>query len=389
MWIKREISEKIQHACTQLPALVLTGARQTGKTSLLKNIFPNHSFVSLDLPSMAEEAETNSEAFLDRFKEPVIIDEIQYAPGLFRHLKARIDEDRQKSGRFILTGSQKFTLMKGLSESLAGRIAVYELETLSLREITQGSSEWTPARLNELILRGGFPELYARTGLDPQIFYPSYLSTYLERDLRAILEVGSLRDFERFMRLCALRSGQLLNRSEIARDCGISVPTVSKWLSALEASNQISLLEPWFANGSKSVIKSPKLYWCDTGLLLALLNITTVDELARSPLLGAIWETAVYAELRKRQRTDRGSLNLFFWRDRGKEVDFIVPKGGRFDLVECKWNESPGVKETEGFEAFSSEFGRSAIDSQTIICRTQASYYLGEGKAKTRVEPLF
>ncbi|MFZ1012653.1 MAG: ATP-binding protein, partial [Terracidiphilus sp.] len=299
MWIEREAEARLKQSARTRPIVVLTGARQTGKTSTLLHLFPGHEFVSLDLPTEAEQAEKEPALFLRRHAPPVIVDEVQYAPGFFRHLKAEIDAHRGQNGRFLLTGSQKFPLMRNVSESLAGRVDLVELETLSLREI-RGALPKT--ELHRAIVRGGFPELYANLDIDAAAYYSSYLATYLERDVRSLANVGSLRDFERFLRACALRSANLLNKADLARDVGIAPSTANLWLSTLEASGQIVLLEPWFSNKTKSPVKSPKLYVADTGLLCALLNIRSEEALLRSPTAGAVWETFVFAQLRDRER---------------------------------------------------------------------------------------
>src|SRR5437016_9127427 len=196
------------------------------------------------------------------------------------------------------------------------------------------------------IVRGGFPELHANPDLDQVAFYNSYLATYLERDVRSLANVGNLRDFERFLRACALRSANLLNKADLARDIGIAPSTANHWLSTLEASGQVVLLEPWFSNPTKSIVKSPKLYFADTGLLCALLNIRTEDALRRSPAAGAIWETFVFAQLRGRERRAGRVGSLFFWRDLTREVDFVVDICGRLDLFEAKWTELRGDGDT-------------------------------------------
>src|SRR5437763_3733687 len=238
------------------PVMVLTGARQTGKTSTLLRLFPNHAFVSLDLPTEAEQAEKEPDNFLRRHPAPAIIDEVQYAPGLFRHLKVAVDASRASNGQFLLTGSQKFTLMKSVSESLAGRADILELETLSLAEIRAARPQ---TKLEAAIVRGGFPELHANPDIDHTTFYNSYLATYLQRDVRSLANVGNLRDFERFLRACALRSANLLNKADLARDVGIAPSTANHWLSTLEASGQVVLLEPWFSNRDRSDRKSTRL----------------------------------------------------------------------------------------------------------------------------------
>jgi len=314
----RVVEPRLQRSAKTRPLVVLTGARQTGKTSTLLRLFPKHSFVSLDLPTEAEQAEKEPRAFLRRHPPPVMIDKVQYAPGLFRHLKVEVDAHRSRNGQFLLTGSQKFTLMNNVSESLAGRADIVELETLSFAEIRAALPQ---TGIETAIVRSGFPELCANPDIDLVSFYNSYLATYLERDVRLLTNVGSLRDFERFVRACALRSANLLNKADLARDVGIAPSTANHWLSTLEASGQVILLEPWFSNRTKSIVKSPKLYFADTGLLCALLNIRSEETLRQSPAIGAIWETFVFAQLRDRERRAGHAGNIFFWRDRTREVD--------------------------------------------------------------------
>jgi len=375
MWIPRDIEPRLQRSARTRPVLVLTGARQTGKTSTFRRLFPQHEFVSLDLPTEAEQAEKEPESFLRQHPAPVMIDEVQYAPGLFRYLKIAVDAGRSDHGRFLLTGSQKFTLMKSVSESLAGRADIVELETLSLHEIQAALPKTTP---EDAIVRGGFPELHADPDIDHVAFYNSYLATYLERDVRSLANVGSLRDFERFLRACALRSANLLNKADLARDVGISPSTANHWLSVLEASGQVVLLEPWFSNRTKSIVKSPKLYLADTGVLCALLNIRTVEDLRQAPAAGAVWETFVFAQLRARERRGRVG-SLFFWRDRTREVDFVVDVAGKLELLEAKWNEVPTVADSVNLEFVRNVVGKSRIAGGAVVCRTPKSYALGNG----------
>jgi predicted AAA+ superfamily ATPase len=382
MWITRDIEPRLLRSARTRPVVVLTGARQTGKTSTFRRLFPDHEFVSLDLPTNAEQAEKEPQTFLQRHPVPVMIDEVQYAPGLFRYLKVAVDATRRQKGQFLLTGSQKFTLMKNVSESLAGRADIVELETLSLAEIRRALPDMTP---ESVIVRGGFPELQADPDIDHLAFYNSYLATYLERDVRSLANVGSLRDFERFLRACALRSANLLNKADLARDVGISPTTANHWLSVLEASGQIVLLEPWFSNRTKSIVKSPKLYLADTGLLCALLNIRSEKDLRQSPAAGAVWETFVFAQLRARERRAERVQSLFFWRDRTREVDFVVDVGGRLELLEAKWAEVPSAGDAVNLDFVRNVVGKSRIAAAAIICRTANSYPLADG---VRVLPV-
>jgi len=376
MWIPRAIEPRLLRSARTRPAIVLTGARQTGKTSTFRHLFPKYSFVSLDLPSEAEQAEKDPRSFLERHPAPVIIDEVQYAPGLFRQLKAEVDAHRTRNGRFLLTGSQKFTLMKNISDSLAGRADIVELETLSFAEIRAALPD---TGLESAIVRGGFPELYANPEIDPVAFYNSYLATYLERDVRALANVGSLRDFERFLRACALRSANLLNKADLARDVGISPSTANQWLSMLEASGQVVLLEPWFSNRTKTLVKSPKLYLADTGLLCALLNIRSEDDLRDSPSVGAVWETFVFAQLRARERLAGRAGSLFFWRDRTREVDFVVDAGGRLEMFEAKWTELPDAGDAVNLEFVRNAVGKARVRGGAVVARTPNGFPFGNG----------
>lgn len=354
MEIHREISERLRDLGEATPAIVLTGARQTGKTTALRLAFPDHGYVTLDLPSMADRAERDPEAFLADHPPPLVIDEVQYAPGLFRHLKGAIDADRRAYGRFVLTGSQKFTLMRDVSESLAGRCVWLELEGFSLPEIRR-TRPWgalpAHALLDEVLIRGAFPELWVNPRLRPPDFFASYVATYLERDVRQLINVTSLRDFERFIRACAHRNGQLLDRSDIARDVGISPKTADAWLGVLVASNQVFLLEPWFANVGKRLVKSPKLYFSDPGLCAWLLGVTPAT-LRGSPYLGGLWEALVYAEIRKALVAHSLPATVWFYRDdRQLEVDFLLTAGGRGVIIEAKHTERPESRDARGVQA--------------------------------------
>lgn len=376
MWISRGIESRIAALAATRPAVVITGARQTGKTALARRLFPKHAYVSLDLPSAAAQAEHDPTSFLAAHPAPVVIDEVQYAPGLFRHLKRALDARRGSRGRFILTGSQPYTLMQGVADSLAGRAAIVEVEGLSYAEAMTARPRMS---LPRLLLRGGFPELHADPSIDTTEFMRSYVATYLERDLRSQLRVGSLRDFERFVRSAALRSAQLLNKAELARDVAISGSTSGEWLALLERGGIVTLLEPWFSNRGKSLVKTPKLYFRDTGLAAFLMGIRSEEELVASPLAGAIWETFVCGELRRALAAEPSARQLHFWRDRMKEADFLLHAGGRFTIADAKWSETPAAADAGRLLRIRDELPAGRVDQMAIICRTAHRHPLTPG----------
>ena len=337
MWIKRDISPVIVELASKKPAILITGARQTGKTSLLQHLFPNAQYVSFDWPAHADAAISNPSEFLSSFEGPVILDEIQYVPSLFRYLKIWIDKNRHDYGKWILTGSQKFHLMKGVSESLAGRISVLELDTLSANEVRENNLE-----LNDYLMKGGFPELWAQESINSQQFFQDYIITYLERDLKQILEVNNLRAFDRFIRSMSLRVGQLCNFSQVSQDAGVTSATGKKWFDVLQASNIFTTLEPYFNNQLKRLIKSPKVYLKDQGLLNFLLNIHSDEDMRNSHYYGALFENFVYNELSCHLNLNNFKRSLFFLRDKnGLEVDFVLERGNKIKLIEAKTAEYP------------------------------------------------
>ena len=377
MWYQRDFKAKIATLAKHFPVIVMTGARQTGKTSLLRRLFPKHGYVSLDVPSAAEEAELDPEAFINRFPPPVLIDEVQYAPKLFRHLKIMVDNSRHKMGQFILTGSQKFNLMKEVSDSLAGRAAVLDLETLSVNELKKNLPiDNSVESLSKIITRGQFPELWRNEELPSAAFYSSYLVSYLERDLRQILNVASLRDFERFIRACAARNAQLLDQSALANEVGVSSKAIKSWLSVLQASNQIVLLEPWFTNLGKRIVKTPKLYFCDTGLVSYLLGVTN-ENILESPFVGSLFETLVFSELRKLLALSSHPSHIWFYRDQQQvEADFLLLGGGLARLIECKWRSQVDDRDFKNLRkikdwAQSKKLPDFQVSKSYVVCRAK------------------
>ena len=298
MWFERHLKNKLWQALKSRPVVLLTGARQTGKSSLLQHELPDTEYVTLDYIVKAEEAESNPSFFLNQFKNQVILDEIQYAPSLFREIKKHVDRQRNLYGKWVLTGSQKFPLMKGVSESLAGRIRILHLETLSAKELRE-SNYFDQSQMNDFLWIGGYPEVWANKLLSPQDFFQDYIQTYLERDLKDIIQVKNLRDFQRFIRVCATRSGQLVNYSDLANNIGVSGNTIKIWLGALETAGIIYLLPPYYANIGKRLIKAPKLYFADHGLMAFLLNISSLQNWNEHPYKGQLWENFVFSEFVK------------------------------------------------------------------------------------------
>ena len=334
MWIERSVKKKIEQIASTRPVLLLTGARQTGKTSLLKRIFASAEYATLDHFLLATEAEENPSAFISGFKGQAIIDEIQYAPTLFRELKIFVDKERQNYGKWLLTGSQKIQLMKKVSESLAGRVGIVTLETLSAEEL-RNCENLKNSNISEFISKGGFPELWANKAIDHLQFYEDYIQTYLERDLKEIIRVNDLRQFRKALQFCALRTAQLMNYSEIAKETGVSLNTVKTWVHALEASGIIYLLPPFYANIGKRFSKSPKLFFADHGLAAYLLSVNS-ENYHNSPHKGFIWENMVFMEIIKTTGAIPGR-NIFYYRDQNKvEIDFVYETPQKRYLIEAK-----------------------------------------------------
>ncbi len=374
----REIAASVRRMTRHFPAVVVTGARQTGKTTLLTKLFGDYNYVSLDLPAEAQLAEEDPQSFLSRHPAPLLVDEVQYAPRLFRYLKVEIDRRREMNGRFILTGSQKFGLMQGVSESLAGRCGVLELEGLTIEELGPVFSRVEESEgMDGILGRGFMPQLWKDPAMRPADYFSSYQATYLERDVRQLLNVSSLRDFDRFMRALALRSGQLLNKSEIAKETGINSKTADKWLNVLVASNQVTLLEPWFANPGKRLVKTPKLFFNDVGLLCFLLGLGG-QAVTGSYLVGAIWETFVFGELRKYLSLAAPEATIWHYRDQSRETDFIIEKDGFLTLAEAKWKELPTSRDFAQALKVHELLGQRARWPVMVLCRTRQSFPVAE-----------
>lgn len=347
--IPRKIETKIQESARRYPVVSLTGPRQSGKTTLVRAMFPDVPYVSLEDPEYRTFAMEDPRRFLEGFGERVILDEVQRAPDLFSYIQTVVDlEDRP--GQFILTGSQNFLLARSIGQSLAGRCAVHHLLPFTLSELQGwddlGSGDVgqefpvdrkpPPGGLDQSLFTGFYPRIHDK-GLPPRDWLRNYTQTYLERDVRDLINVGDLEAFQRFMGLCAGRVGQLLNLSSLASDCGISHSTARRWLSVLEASFIVLRLQPHFRNFKKRLVKSPKLYFLDTGLLCHLLRIREAGDLAIHASRGGIFESFVVAEFYKRALHGGAVPDLYFWRDSaGNEVDLVLDRGTRLIPVEMK-----------------------------------------------------
>ncbi len=328
----RNIYNRLCYFTEKFPVVTLTGPRQSGKSTLLRTSFPNYNYISLEEPDIRLMAENDPKGFLSNLEGKTIIDEVQYVPDLFSYIQTRVDNENIP-GMYILSGSQNFLLMQRITQTLAGRTAILKLLPFSYSEIKaldKGKS------IDDLILYGGYPRIYDKNIL-PDEFYPHYIQTYVERDVRQLRNITDLSLFIRFLKLCAGRIGQLLNLSSLANDCGINVATAQAWISLLETSYIVFQLKPYYKNFNKRLVKSSKLYFYDTGLACSLLSIEKSEQVNTHYLRGELFENWIIAEYIKQSYAKAKEPSIYFWRDsNGREIDLLVERGGTLEAFEIK-----------------------------------------------------
>lgn len=347
--IKRAISEYLTSCVNEYFSVCVLGPRQCGKTTLVQSLFPEYSYANLENMNTRILAKEDPDEFFTRFPEPVVIDEIQRVPEILSAVQVRIDKFKKK-GQYIITGSQQIPLKNTVSQSLAGRVAVVQMQPLSLEELKQSG---IILERDVQLVSGCMPFLFSESGHKPFDYYKNYVQTYLERDIAQIGAVQDLSRFETFMRLVAGRTGQLVNNSAISAEVGVSSTTIGSWLSILESSHLIHILRPWYKNRTSQVVKTPKVYFCDTGLAAYLLGIETPEQIQRDPLMGNIFENLIVAEAFKTRFNYGAEPNLYFFRNsNGLEVDLILKENENLNLFEVKSGKALNDEFTKNIRKF-------------------------------------
>lgn len=361
--IKRELSKKLKELASKFPVVSVIGPRQSGKTTLVKYVFPKMSYVSLEDLDTREFALKDPRGFLATYESGAIIDEIQRVPQLFSYIQTVVDNKRC-AGHFILTGSQNMLLLENISQTLAGRVAILRLLPLSLEELK--AAGYKLADSEEFIFNGFYPRIYDKK-ISPNDWYPSYIQTYLERDVRLIKNISDLNTFQKFIKLCVGRIGQILNLTSLGNDCGITHNTAKAWLSVLDASYIIFLLKPYYKNFNKRLIKMPKLYFFDTGLACSLLGVHDKTQLNTHYLKGSLFENLIISELIKHRFNRGADHDCYYWRDKtGNEVDCVIESGGSLLQVEIKSGKTIADDFFSGMEYFSKLASKEHINSYLV-----------------------
>ena len=354
-YFHRKLEKALKLALGQFPVILVTGPRQAGKSTLLQHTLKTYNYITFDDVLIRNFAERDPALFIKTNPPPVVFDEIQYLPSILSYIKMHVDKHRREHGQYVLTGSQIFPLMKGVSESLAGRIAIFQLYPLSWGEIPN-ADPFDEMKVAEQMLKGFYPEFIVEPELSAKFWHSSYLSTYLERDLRAMRNIQDLGPFQRFLVLLAARAGQLFNLNEIGKECGISQTTAKDWLTLLQATSIIYLLEPYARNITKRIIKSPKLLFVDTGLLCYLLRIETANQLIHSPFVGHIFENMVIMEKIKQFAEKGERAPCYFYRtSKGQEIDLLID-GDHMEAYEIKFSSTPTKDMALPLMQFAEEF---------------------------------
>ena len=331
--IKRTAHDTIMRLAKGFPVIAITGPRQSGKTTLARSAFPDKPYLTLEDPDTRLLAESDPRGLLSNYPDGLILDEVQRSPQIFSYLQNFVDA-HLVPGKYILTGSQQFGLMSEITQSLAGRAGMIQLLPFAMDELERGNK--LPESVNQLMSSGMYPPLYDRD-LSPMDWFPAYINTYIERDVRQLINVRDLSAFQRFIRMCAARTGQLLNLSSLASDCGITHNTAAAWISVLEASYIVFLLRPHFNNYNKRMVKAPKLYFIDTGIAAWLLGIRTEEQMTFHAQRGALFENLVVTEFLKSRFNEGRQADIYFWRDsKGLEIDLLLEDGGNLTPVEIK-----------------------------------------------------
>lgn len=345
-YINRSITASLKRVSTKFPVVMVTGPRQSGKSTLLKHCFPKKEYVSLENPDVRRQIKKDANGFLNNFPKGAVLDEVQRVPDIFSYIQTNVDADN-KVGKFILSGSQNFLLMKNVTQSLAGRVAILRLLPLSMDEYNVDKMT-----LNKVMFNGFYPRMIDKK-ISAHDFFPAYLESYLHRDVRELQNIGDLTKFTHFLQLCAGRIGQLLNLNNLANDCAVSQPTIKAWMSVLEASHVVYLLKPYHENFNKRIVKMPKLYFCDTGLACSLLGLHSDKDLKSHFMKGALLENLVLMELFKAFYSKNIPPHIYFWRDKlGNEIDFLIQKGLQTQLVEVKSSETFSTEHFKGINYF-------------------------------------
>ena len=371
MYIPRTIEQLLPGILATFPCLAVTGPRQSGKSTLLRHALPDYRYVTLDDPAVLEQAHTDPVYFLDSLGDKCIIDEIQHAPGILSYIKIRVDADRSRNGRYVFTGSQQFGMMRNLGDSLAGRIALLDLLPFAADEMQQAAPATSGLEFFATsCLTGAYPQLAVTPEIDRRLWYASYIQTYLERDIRSLYDIGSIREFHRFTQLLAARCSQMLNMSALATDLGVSVTTINRWLSVLEAGRIIFLLPPYFNNLGKRITKMPKIYFLDTGLACHLAGVRDREQLLEGPLAGALFENYSLQETVKCFANRGEQPRLSYVRtNNGLEVDLIIEGPNMRPLpVEIKLSRTPTAALASGLTRFASLFAKADPERGLLLC---------------------